>query len=267
MSFASPRSSSTSASIIPASQPALWQDLLPGGCHWSARIRRGTILRLTAQAANANLSALFFNAEEKLERYNAPDSLKAQHTAFLSRGHVCYSDMGRILCAIVADSTGWNDAFCGVSDDAQIKAQYGASDFGAARNAMHRSGREGMLVELAKWGLGKRDLVMPVNFFSKVAVDDTGHLVWHDGHSQADDFVELRFEMDTLVVFSGAPHPLNPASHYDPAPILISAYAAAPVSADDVCRTSCEQNSRGYENNARYYLTSSSYAILPAAGV
>ena len=263
-----PHPSSTHLSIIPASQTPLWQDLLPAGCHWSARIRRGTILRLSAQAANANLSALFFNAEEKLERYNAPDTLKAQHTAFLSRGHVCYSDMGRILCAIVADSTGWNDAFCGVSDDAQIKAQYGSCDFGAARNAMYRSGREGMLIELAKWGLGKRDLVMPVNFFSKVSVNETGQLLWHADHSQAKDFVELRFEMDTLAVFSCAPHPLNPAAHYDPAPVLISAYTAAPVTADDICRTSCAQNSRGYENNARYYLGSpSTYSILPAAGV
>jgi urea carboxylase-associated protein 2 len=217
------------------------------------------VLCLSAQAVNANLSALFFNAEEKLERYNAPDSLKAQHTAFLSTGHVCYSDMGRILCAIVADSIGWNDAFCGVGDAAQLKARYGTRDFGAARNDMYRSGREGLLIELAKWGLGKRDLTTPVNFFSKVSVDDAGRLHWHADHAKADDFVELRFEMDTLVVFSSAPHPLNPATEYTPAPILISAYAAAPVAVDDVCRISCPQNTRGYENNDRYYLPTSSF--------
>ncbi len=256
MSSLSSKSSAASVSTIPKDQPALWQDLLPGGCHWSARIRRGTVLRLTTQAANANLSALFFNAEEKLERYNAPDSLKAQHTAFLTTGHVCYSDMGRILCAIVADSTGWNDALCGVSDAAQMAAQYGTRDFGAARNDMYRSGREGLLIELAKWGLGKRDLAMPVNFFSKVSVAENGTLCWHADHASAEDYVELRFEMDTLVVFSTSPHPLNPATVYAPAPILISAYAAAPVALDDVCRISCPQNTRGYENNDRYYLTS-----------
>jgi len=118
-------------------------------------------------SCSANLASLFFNAEEKLERYNAPDALKAQHTAFLTRGHVCYSDMGRILCSVVTDTTGWNDAFCGVSDAEQIKTKYGLRDFGAARNGMYRSGREGLLIEMGKWGLGKRDLVTNVNFSAK----------------------------------------------------------------------------------------------------
>ncbi|WP_410211657.1 urea amidolyase associated protein UAAP1 [Aquirhabdus sp.] len=254
----SSRSSLTTAekaalSIIPADQNPLWEDLLPGGFHWSARIRRGTVLRLTAQATSANLAALFFNAEEKLERYNAPDTLKAQHTAFLTRGHVCYSDMGRILCSVVTDTAGWNDAFCGVSDAEQIKTQYGLRDFGAARNGMYRSGREGLLIEMGKWGLGKRDLVTNVNFFSKVSADDAGKLVWNAEHTQAGDIVELRFEMDTLVILSAAPHPLDPATTYDPAAILLSAFTAAPVAADDVCRTSCEQNGRGFQNTERYF--------------
>jgi hypothetical protein len=157
MSLHTSTAENSSKSIIPTSQKNLWQDLLPGGCHWSMRIRRGTLLRFTAQSAGANLSALFFNAEEILERYNAPDTLKAQHTAFLTRGHVCYSDMGRILCSIVTDSAGWNDAFCGVSDAEQIAAQYGVRDFGAARNDMYRSGREGLLIELGKYLPMKQD--------------------------------------------------------------------------------------------------------------
>jgi urea carboxylase-associated protein 2 len=243
-------------SIIPAMQSPMWQDLLPGGCHWSARIRRGTVLRFTAQTAGANLSALFFNAEEKLERYNAPDTLKAQHTAFLTRGHVCYSDMGRILCSIVTDSTHWNDAFCGVSDAEQITAQFGTRDFGAARNDMYRSGREGLLIEMGKWGLGKRDLVTNINFFSKVSADDTGNIIWQPEHCKAGDMVELRFEMDTLVILSAAIHPLDPATTYQPADVLITAFAAAPVALDDVCRVSCEQNTRGFENTERYFLQS-----------
>ena len=240
-------------SIIAVNQSPLWEDLLPGGFHWSARIRRGTVLRLTAKNSGANLAALFFNAEEKLERYNAPDTLKAQHTAFLTRGHVCYSDMGRILCSVVADATGWNDAFCGVSDAEQIKTQFGLRDFGAARNGMYRSGREGLLVEMGKWGLGKRDLVTNVNFFSKVSADETGKLVWQADHAKAGDIIELRFEMDTLVILSSAPHPLDPTTTYDPAAILLSAFTAAPVAADDVCRTSCAQNGRGFQNTERYF--------------
>jgi len=80
----------------------LWEETLPGGAHWSFVMKRGTALRLTDVEGGANLSALFYNQEEKLERYNMPDTLKAQHTAHLTSGFVLYSDMGRVLASVVA---------------------------------------------------------------------------------------------------------------------------------------------------------------------
>ena len=50
------------------------------------------------------------NANEKTERLNLPDSLKCQHTAKLTSGHCLYSDMGRVLAAITADTCGWSDS-------------------------------------------------------------------------------------------------------------------------------------------------------------
>ncbi len=46
----------------------LWEDTIPGGNHWSGLMRRGSALRLTDQGGGANLSALFYNPEDKLER-------------------------------------------------------------------------------------------------------------------------------------------------------------------------------------------------------
>ena len=62
----------------------MWEETIPGGNHWSGLIRRDTALRFTDLQGGANLSALFYNPEDKLERYNKPDTLKAQHTAFLT---------------------------------------------------------------------------------------------------------------------------------------------------------------------------------------
>src|SRR5262249_52914417 len=69
----------------------LWEELVVGGAHWSGLLRRGTTLRLTDVAGGANASVLLYNYEDRTERYNMPDTLKAQHTAFLARGCVCYS--------------------------------------------------------------------------------------------------------------------------------------------------------------------------------
>ncbi|MEM8769846.1 MAG: DUF1989 domain-containing protein, partial [Pseudomonadota bacterium] len=99
---------------------AVYDELLPGARNWSFILRRGFALRLTDQRGGGNCSALFFNAQEKLERYNMADTLKAQHTAFLTEGHVCYSDMGRILVSIMADTCGWHDPIGGVSNAASV---------------------------------------------------------------------------------------------------------------------------------------------------
>ena len=231
----------------------LWEELVPGGNHWSGILRRGTALRLTDLEGGANVSALFFNQEEKLERYNMPDTLKAQHTAFLTTGNVCYSDMGRVLCSVIGDSVGWHDTICGVTDSAAIKAKYGETNFQTHRNAMYRSGKDGLLVELGKWGLGKRDLVANVNFFSKVTVDEAGVLNFHPGHSPAGASVDLRFDMNVLVVLSTAPHPFDPKPEYAPGAVKLTAYHVGEADADDVCRNSCPQNQRGFINTERLY--------------
>nr|WP_315426628.1 urea amidolyase associated protein UAAP1 [uncultured Albidiferax sp.] len=231
---------------IPANK-LLWEEHLPGGNHWSGRLRRGTALRLTDCQGGANVSALFFNAEQPLERYNMPDTLKSQHTAFLTAGYVCQSDMGRVLCSITADSLGWHDTWCGVSDAAMVLAQYGEKHY-----QQHRNGRDNLLIELAKWGLGARDLVPSVNFFSKVVPDADGALSHVADHSVAGSYVDLRFEMDTLVVLSSAPHPLDENPVYAPADVQLSAYRADPVAADDACRTQCVQNGRAFTNTERY---------------
>jgi urea carboxylase-associated protein 2 len=230
----------------------LWEEVIPGGAHWSAVIRRGVVLRLIAKGDDANVAALFYSREQPLERYNMADTLKAQHIAHLTTGCVCFSDMGRILCSITADTCGWHDPLCGLTDAEHIAARYGATRFQEQRNQRFVSGLEAMLVELGKFGLGERDLVANINFFSKVVVDDTGAMQLAAGHAKAGQFVDLRFEMDTLVLLHAGPHPLATSMKYAPAAIALQARRAAPVEADDPCRVRCPENTRGYLNTERH---------------
>ena len=232
----------------------LWEEMIPGGNHWSGLMRRGTALRLTDLGGGANCSALFYNAEDKLERYNLSDTLKAQHTAFLTAGNVCYSDMGRVLASIIDDNVGWHDTICGVSDTNMVTAQYGTSSYQTHGNDMYRNGKDGLLIELAKHGLGKRDLTASVNFFSKVTPDEAGNLSFVVNNSKAGSTVDIRFDMNVLLILSAAPHPLDPKITYQPASVKLSAYHAGVVTRDDICRNSCLQNGRGFVNTERYYL-------------
>lgn len=232
----------------------LFSDLVPGGGHWSYRLPRGTTLRITARDAGANLSLVLYSAQEKLERYNLPDSLKAQHTAHYTRGHVLMSDMGRAMASVTADSLGWHDPLGLLLDRARMQEKYGEHGYQQFRNGMYRSGRDGLLIEIGKYGLGKRDLVAPVNFFSKVTVDEEGRFRYVPDHAKPGDYVDLRLDMDVIVAFSAAPHPLDPAPAYPVNKIGLAAWRSGPAPADDYCRAFRPENARALHNTDLLYL-------------
>ncbi len=229
------------------------EDPLRGGQVWSRVLRRGQTLRLTDLEGGAAVAALFYNAEEPSERYNMPDTLKAQHIARLTAGYVLYSDMGRVLCSVTADSVGWHDTITGHGTAAHGRAKYGEGSYQRLRNDWYRNTRDNFLVELGKYDLGKRDIVANVNFFVKVVVDEQGALSYVPHSSKADDFVELRAEMNTLVVLSNTPHPLDPAATYAPKAVALTVRSGAPAGASDPCRLSRPENARGFALTESYF--------------
>jgi uncharacterized protein len=231
---------------------ATGEELLRGGEAWSRRLRRNQRLRIVDVEGHACVSALFYNARDPLERYNMPDTLKAQFTAFLTSGRVLYSDMGRVLCSIVADTCGWHDTITGVGHAGDGRARFGDGSYQRLRNGFHRNARDNLLVELGKHGLGKRDVVANVNFFTRVGVGGDGALAHVAGNSSPGAAVELRFEMDTLVVLSTTPHPLDPAPEYRPGPVTLIVRDGPPAPTDDPCRLSRPENGRGFALTAAY---------------
>jgi urea carboxylase-associated protein 2 len=226
---------------------------LTSGKHWSFVARRNTRLSLTDIDGGANVAMLFYNPTNLTERYNAPDTLKCQHTFRLTAGHCLYSDMGRIFCSIVADTHGWHDTVCGNSNRAIVAAKWGAASYQTHRNAWHQNGLDSFLVEAAKYGMKRRDLAANVNWFSKVAVDETGVITFDASAAVPGAKVDLRFEMDTLVLFHTCPHPLNPAPEYPQKSILFDYFEAVPADHDDACRRSAPENGRGFANNALFH--------------
>ena len=81
--------------------------------------------------------------------------------------------------------------------------------------------RENFLVELARYGMTKRDIVSNINFFMNVPVTPEGKLTFEDGISAGGKYVELRAEMDVLCLISNCPQLNNPCNAYNPTPIEV----------------------------------------------
>lgn len=217
----------------------LLDEKLPGGAYWHRVIKRGQSLRITDLAGSQGVSLVCYNADSPIERLNVADTAKIQFNAFLKKGMLLYSDMGRVLCSITEDSSGQHDLICGCSSAASNSAKYGAGD--------HNNSRNNFLKALGKRGLTRKDLMPNLNLFSRVTVLPDGSLQYENA-PQPGCFVDLRAEMNLLVILSNCPHVLHPERQYQPQPIQLTVWNSPPPAEDDLCRTATEEAKRAFIN-------------------
>lgn len=219
---------------------------------WSGILKKGNALRITDLEGGANVPTLLFNKDHVLERYNMADTLKGQHTFKLTQGNVLYSDMGRAMCSIIKDTCGWHDTVSGVSTAESVNLQFGSGTYQDLKNDFYRNGRDNFLIEMGKWGLGKQDLLSNLNFFTRISIGAEGEMTYCENNSQAGDFIDLRAEIDLLVVLNTCIHPMNPTDKYEPKPVELTIWKCDPVSAGDECLNSRPENQRAFENSRIY---------------
>ena len=182
------------------------------------------------------------------------ERLDHAYNAKLTAGHCLYSDMGRVLACITADTCGWHDSFGGVLNADEVAEKYGQGRYQELRNGFFRNGTDNLLVEMGKWNLNLQDLLMTLNLFSKVTVDADGGFGFEAGNSKAGDAVELYAPMDTLVVLTALPHPMDPNPEYAPKPVQLSWHRVDSDGISVLCRTSRPENARGFHNTERLYI-------------
>ena len=186
---------------------------IPAGETWARVLQPGERLRIVDLEGKQAVDFLCYNAKDPEERYNAADTMKYAKTIFLTTGHGIYSDMGRRLFTIVADTCGRHDTIGGCCSAESNEFRYGVKGTPSCRANFLRA--------LKPFGLGKKDIVANLNFFMNVPVEPDGTMGIVDGQSKAGDHVELRAEMEVLAVISNCPQTHNPCNGFKPTPIQV----------------------------------------------
>lgn len=241
-------------STVRSEETMLWEETLEGFAAWTHVLKRGTALRLTALGERANVAAIFLNADLPTERMNLPDTLKAQHIARLTEHDVLFSDMGRVLLSITNDTAGWHDPLGGCADGRDVAARYGELDYQAARNGWHQNPLDAFTNELAKQGLSGRDLMMNLNFFSRMQISEDGSMHFVPHSAPVGSSITLRAEMNTLCLLINCQHAMDPNPVYEQAPVKIEVLRVDPAGTDDPCRLSSPEATRGFTLTERYLL-------------
>ncbi len=193
-----------------------FDERIPARAGWSRVIRAGQVLRITDLHGQQAVDALFYARPGTHERYSAQRTLAAQRSAYVGLGTVLLSNLGRALMTVVADASGRHDTSAGA-----CSCEANTVRFGHQTRTMHAC-RENFLLELAKYGMDKRDLVSNVNFFMNVPIRPDGELAIVDGLSAPGGFVSLRAEMDVLVALSNCPQVNNPCNGFEPTAIHVA---------------------------------------------
>ena len=190
--------------------------IVPAGRPWSARIAKGDVLRLIDLEGRQAIDFLCYNANATEERYHAANTIKIPGNIYLGKGSGLWSVLARKMMTIIDDTCGGHDTIFGCCSFALDQVRYGATN--------SRCCQQNFEEELARHGLGPRDVVSNVNFFMSVPVSADGQAQIVDGISKAGDFVDLRADMDVLAVLSNCPEALNPATGSRPTPIQAIIY-------------------------------------------
>jgi urea carboxylase-associated protein 1 len=203
---------------IPVPDASILEDtIVPAGDPWSARIKKGDVLRLVDLEGQQAIDFLCYNVSDPAERYNAANTIKLNQNIYLGKGSVLWSVRARKMMTIIEDSCGAHDTLYGCCSIEIDEVRFGKKN--------SQSCQSNFEAELAKHGLGEKDIVANVNFFMNVPVEADGAVAIADGRSKPGDHVDLRAEMDLLVVISNCPERDNPAAGFKPTPVRAIVYS------------------------------------------
>jgi urea carboxylase-associated protein 1 len=200
---------------------AVLDQICPAGEPWMATVRRGQTLRILDLEGNQAVDTLFYSADDPEERYSAADTIARNAGLYLSAGSVLYSSEGRPMLTLTADTCGRHDTLGGA-----CSAESNTTRYALDKRPMH-SCRDSFLYavchcrEATERRMGKRDIAPNINFFMNVPVTPDGHLQFADGISAPGKYVEMRAEMDVVVLISNCPQLNNPCNAYNPTPIRL----------------------------------------------
>ncbi|MEM6615746.1 MAG: urea amidolyase associated protein UAAP2 [Pseudomonadota bacterium] len=193
---------------------------VPALIGWSGLVRANETIRIVDSHGQQAVDTLFYNAHDTSERYSAQDTVQAQRSAYIGAGSILLSNDGNRMLTVTSDTVGRHDTSAGA-----CSVESNSVRFGHETRHLHAC-RENFVIEAAKWGMEKRDIVSNINFFMNVPIEPNGDLAIVDGLSEPGNYVELRAEMDVICMISNCPQINNPCNGFDPTPIDIYIWSA-----------------------------------------
>jgi len=194
-------------------EAAVYRATIGAGEPLLCEVKAGQTLRLLDLEGNQAVDTLFYSAANPRERYDVQRTLRKQNRVYLTTGSVLYSNLGKPMLTISADTCGRHDTLGGACAQESNTVRYALD-----KRYMHSCRDNFLRASLHDGRLEKRDIGANINFFMNVPVTPEGGLTFEDGISAPGKYVELRAETDVIVLISNCPQLNNPCNGWNPTP-------------------------------------------------
>jgi urea carboxylase-associated protein 1 len=194
-------------------EAAVYRATIGAGEPFLCEVKAGQTLRLLDLEGNQAVDTLFYSAANPRERYDVQRTLRKQNRVYLTTGSVLYSNLGKPMLTISADTCGRHDTLGGACAQESNTVRYALD-----KRYMHSCRDNFLRASLHDGRLNKADISANINFFMNVPVTPEGGLTFEDGISAAGKYIELIAHMDVIVLISNCPQLNNPCNGYNPTP-------------------------------------------------
>lgn len=169
-------------------------------------LERHATLKITSLAGGQVADVIAYNAEDLTEYLSPARTRAALMSVRLAVGDAIYSNRGRALLRLIADSCGVHDMLAPACDEFRYSVDFGV--------AGHKSCVENFAALLAEHGLTRHQLPDPLNVFEAVPVATDGTLGIVPSPVAPGGSATFRAEQHCILCVSACPQDLAPTNHY-----------------------------------------------------
>ncbi len=179
-----------------------------GGDARKVSLERGMRLKITS-LAGGQVGDLIAYCADDLDEYLSPAHTRlALMSIRLAVGDAIYSNHGRPLLRLVADSCGVHDMLAPACDAFRYRVDFGVSN--------HKSCVDNFTALMSEHGVSTNQLPHPLNVFEAVPVATDGSLGIIPSPVARGGFATFEAERRCIVCVSACPQDLAPTNHYRP---------------------------------------------------
>lgn len=180
--------------------------LVPAGEARKLCLKPKTTLKITSLSGGQVADLIAYNAEDLTEYLSPAQTRAALMSVRLVVGDAIYSNRGRPLLSLIADSCGVHDMLAPACDEFRYSVDFGV--------AGHKSCVENFATLLAEHGITRQQLPDPLNVFESVPVAADGTLGIVPSPVAPGGSATFQAERHCIVCVSACPQDLAPTNHY-----------------------------------------------------